>query len=112
MYLQVHSINTSTAQIQTQAQVSVTGYPATINVTRAEPFSTYNGSISIPANSADTDTETQTCKLPSGMQFTRLSIFTHKQGVRSYIRDGVGVTGAVVVDSPDWTQPTTSVWIE
>lgn len=60
----------------------------------------YDATISIPPQTAG-HVETQSCAVPTGAQFWSFSTFTHKQAVRTNVRDGFDL----LFESLNWADP-------
>jgi hypothetical protein len=87
-------INPTASPVTAHVKVVGTEYAAGTTVTRADPYTTFNGEISIPPGSA-LDTETQTCAVPAGAKFVSMTTHTNKRSLRTSVRDG----GAPVFES-------------
>ena len=100
MYLSVHYINPTDTPLPVHFDLKAFSLPENTDYTPTAAFVTYNNSISIPPG-ARNDVETATCAPPPGAKFWLLSTHSHKQTVRTEIRDG----SKVVFQSNDWEHP-------
>ena len=99
-YLRIHSINLDfDAPAIAQVELELEGYPAGTDITAADSLLAHADDIEI--TSGTTATVTHTCPMPSGIQFTSLSTFSHKHSVHTFLED----TAAVVFESTQFANP-------
>jgi len=98
--LEIFISNASASPITVQAAVGADALPFTAPYTGTAILATYNGSISIPPHAAN-DVETQTCPVPAGAKFWRLTTRTFKQGTKAAVKDGA----TTVFETTDWQNP-------
>ena len=108
-FLQMHYNNRSDQPIQ--AHVRLAGYALAEGAafTKTAAFVTYNGDITIPAQTTG-DVEAKTCTLPPNVKFWMMSTHSHKQSVRTDVKDGQPTNGAIVFESTDWEHPGAKRW--
>lgn len=99
-YLWIHVINATGASISPQVQFTATTYPAGTAVTRADPFVTYNGNISIPPSSTGV-VAVDSCPTPAGAKFFNLTMLTHIYATGFGINDGA----TAKFSGTDWADP-------
>lgn len=100
-YLRIRFVNPGSEPISPTVFLGAEALPAATSYTSTATYVTYNGSISIPPLALG-DVETQTCAVPAGVEFWRLSTYTHRQAIEAELRDGA----SPLVVSTDWEHPT------
>lgn len=100
MYLSMHYINATDAPLTVHFDLQAFSLPDDAAYTPTAAFVTYNNSISIPPG-ATNDVETASCSPPPGAKFWLLSTHSHKQTIRTAIKDG----SKVLFESNDWEHP-------
>lgn len=83
-FLRVHYVNPTAGDVTVHAVLTATEYKTT-DVTRADPFVTYNSSINVPAMS--TATATGSCGVPVNARFFAMTMYTHKFATSVSVRD-------------------------
>ena len=84
-FLRVHYVNPTGSDVTVHAELTVNAYKTT-DVTRADPFVTYNTNINVPALS--TATATASCGVPVNARFFAMTMYTHKFATSVAITDG------------------------
>jgi len=102
-YVWMHNVNETTDVVNVHAEVGVFGYPSGATVTRADPYVTYNGSLSI-GPMAMNQAFSFACDVPQGAKFFSLSTQSNKQSVATYIDDGV-LSSPYAFESADFLNP-------
>jgi Copper type II ascorbate-dependent monooxygenase, C-terminal domain len=108
-FIQMHYNNRTDQTIQ--AHVKLAGYALGEGVafTKTAAFVTYNGEINIPAQTTG-DVEAKTCSVPQGVKFWMMSTHSHKQSVRTVVKDGQPTNGSIIFESTDWEHPGAKRW--
>jgi hypothetical protein len=104
----MHYINTGSSVLNAQVRLNIERTQSP-NPQRAGALISFNTSIRIPANGAQT--VSGTCAVPAGANFFILSTHTHKYATVASIRDG-SATGTELVHTTDWENPDTKVWLQ
>ena len=104
-FLEIFISNASASAINVQVTVGAEALPFTTAHTGTGILWTYNSNISIPPG-ATNDVETQTCPLPAGAKFWRLTTRTFNQGIKAAIKDGA----TTVFETTDWEHPGAAVF--
>jgi len=99
-YFQMHYLNATDAVIKAHVTLDAEALDAGAPYTKTAAFVTYNGSISIPPN-ATSDLETRSCATPAGVKFWLMSTHSHKQAIKTAVKDGT----AEMFASTDWEHP-------
>lgn len=111
-FLQMHYVNHGDQPIT--VHVSVSGYSLSDSAayTKTAAFVTYNGNISIPGGTTMTspDVESMTCNVPTTSKFWMMTTHTHKQSIRTQVKDGQAANGTVIFESADWEHPLEKRW--
>jgi hypothetical protein len=95
-----------------EAHVELTAYAYDdgVAVTAAAPFVTYNTNINLPAapspSTPTSDTVNGDCSVAPDAKFYFVSTHTHKQGIRTFVKDGA----AMVFNSNNWAEPGQTTW--
>ena len=104
--MRMHFLNTASTPVTLRAVLDAFAYEAGVAFTPASTYITYGGGINIAPLSAATFSKT--CTVPAGLTFFRTSMYTHKQGVHTYLKDGT--SGSVVYENTDWENPIVKNW--
>jgi hypothetical protein len=104
-FLKMLHVNATGSLIKTRVTITAEALDRGTQYTPSAAFATYNGQINIGPN-AMSDIESQTCAVPQGAQFWRMSTHAHKQAVRTAVLDGP----ALVFESMNWEQPGAQEW--
>jgi len=99
-YLQMRFLNAGDAPIDAQVTLGAGTLPGGTAYTASATYATYNGNIDIPAMAIG-HVETQTCAVPAGSKFWRLTTRTHKHATKAAIKD----SGSTVFEATDWENP-------
>jgi hypothetical protein len=99
-FLKMHLVNTTGVAVRARVNLSGDGLAPSVAYTRTATLLHHNEAIAIPPTSTG-HVESQTCAVPAGVKFWRLSTHAHKQAVRTEIKDGT----AVVFASDDRQNP-------
>jgi len=102
-YVWMHNVNETVDVVNVHAEVGVFGYPAGTTVTRADPYVTYNGSLSI-GPMAMNQSFSFACDVPQGAKFFSLSTQSNKQSVATIVDDGV-LSSPYTFESADFLNP-------
>lgn len=113
-FLQIHYLNTGSTKLPASVELNAYAYPDGTQVTFAAPFTTFNLNISImPGSQAQpaTGMVNGSCPVPldttgKPLRFFGLTSHTYKQGVHTFVKDGVDT----ILDNTDWEHPKTSSW--
>jgi hypothetical protein len=99
-FMQIHFLNASPAPIKVRITLDAEALAPGVAYTTTHTYLTFNANLSIPPG-ADDDVESETCDVPVGAKFWRLSMHTHKQAVHTAVKDGA----TPVFESTDWENP-------
>jgi hypothetical protein len=108
-YFQMHYLNATDAPISAHVTLTAEAYAPGTPFTRTEAYITYNGSISIPPHAIG-HTESMTCAVPAGIKFWTMSTHSHKQSVKTVVKDGAPTSAAAVFTSTSWEHPGAVAW--
>lgn len=109
-FIQMHYYNTSDQPLMVSVTVEAYALDEGVPYTKTAAYVTYNNSINIPPNTVG-DIEAQTCNVPATSKFWMISTHSHKQAVRTGVRDGMPNNGAMVFQSTDWDHPGAQKWM-
>jgi hypothetical protein len=113
-FLQMHYLNASDNPLRVNVELNAYAYDEGVQVTPAGPYVTYNTNVNLgpgsPANPSQ-GMVTGTCDVPLEAggkvpKFYTLSTHSHKQSVRTFIKDG----DSMVFESTDWDRPGAATW--
>jgi hypothetical protein len=100
LLLRIHMYNATGTKVVASGTLDAVAHDMGVEYTRTNTYATYNNGIDIPAG-ATGDVESQSCDVPAGLKFWRLSTHTHKRAIHTEIKDGA----SVVFSSSDWENP-------
>lgn len=107
-FLQVHYHNASADTVQAHTELNGYAYP-NLDVRSAAPFVTYSTGIRLPPGTAampGMTTAGASCAVEADKKFFALTTHTHKQGVRTTVKDG----DTMLFSSTDWARPGAQAW--
>jgi hypothetical protein len=107
-YIQMHYLNTTDAAIKVHVTLNAETYGATDTYQKAAAFVTYTAGFTVPPGDSSVN---KTCDLTSlgAVKWFTLSTHTHKQGVRTSVRDGAA-TATEIFTAADWEHPGAVNW--
>jgi hypothetical protein len=97
--LMMHFKNETSTVVSSTVTLSADALDEVIYTPTATLFS-YDATINIPPQTTG-HVETQSCAVPTGVQFWNLTTFAHKQAVRTNVLDGLNV----LFESFNWADP-------
>jgi Copper type II ascorbate-dependent monooxygenase, C-terminal domain len=106
VYVQMHYLNTSDADLQAHAVIEAETYTAAETFIPAAAFVTYNTQISLPPNS--TGSAGGTCAVPADAKFFQMSTHTHWRATRTEVKDAE----SMLFTASDWEHPGIKTWTE
>jgi hypothetical protein len=108
-YFQMHYLNASDAPIQARVTLNAEAYAPGTRFTKTAAYVTYNSLINVPPGAID-DLETMTCEVPPNTKFWMVSTHSHKQSMKTVIKDGTSASTKTVFSSTSWEHPGATVW--
>jgi hypothetical protein len=110
-YVQMHYLNTTDAAIKVHVTLNGDTYATTDTYTKAAAFVTYTSGFSVPPGNSSVS---KTCDLAGAglgsAKFFTMSTHTHKQGVKTYVKDG-STAGTQIFSATDWEHPGAISWM-
>jgi hypothetical protein len=103
---QMHYLNEGETDLTVHVQLSAYALPPGTKYTETDAFVTYNANISIPSEAVGV-VATDTCQTPGGGKFWTMSTHSHKQSVKTDVKDN---QGNVIFQSTDWQHPGATDW--
>jgi hypothetical protein len=102
-YIEIHFLNASQAPIKARVTLDAEALAPGIDYTKTHTYVAFNGQLSIPpiVPGGNYDVESETCEVPAGTKFWRLSMHTHKRAVHTAVKDGA----TPVFESTNWEHP-------
>jgi hypothetical protein len=92
-FLKMHFVNTTGAAVRARVKLAGDGLAPGVAYTPTATLLHHNDAIAIPPTTTG-HVESQTCAVPAGVKFWRLSTHAHKQAVHTEILDGAAVVFA------------------
>ncbi len=108
-FVQLHYNNRSDEVIKAHIVITGDALDEGIPYTRTAAYVTYNGNIAIPGPVMG-HVEAETCNVAPDSKFWLMSTHSHRQSVRTAVRDGMPGTGEAVFQSTDWEHPGAARW--
>ena len=99
-FIYIEFVNPTDETLSSRVHLDAVAYNRGTAVTGVKSFVTYNGSLSIPANSSNTSF-TQGCAVSPTSKFIWMTTYSNKQSVQTSIKDGA----TTAFQSTDWSNP-------
>lgn len=108
-YLVMHHVNATSQPITAHVTLNAEALPEGVAFTKTSTFVTYNDDLAIPANSTNF-VASKTCDTLPDTRFWFMSMHTHKQAVRTTVKNGTSASSNIAYDSADWADPVQKTW--
>jgi hypothetical protein len=86
-FVRVHLVNATDQPLVASVQIEARALPSDSEYVRTDVYHGYKADLSIPPMAVN-DVETESCNVPSGASFWRLSTHAHRRAVGMRVRDG------------------------
>jgi hypothetical protein len=105
-FLKIHFRNDGTEPVTTTVAIDTAVHDANVAYTKTATYMTYNASLSIPAGATGV-VQQQSCNVDPNLRFWRLSTHTHKQAVKTEVKDG----SSVAFTATNWENPGAATFV-